>query len=282
MFNGGVTSAVTPAANTDRYWLTVLEGGATFDGAVTGVRLMTCGSVDADLPPVVTLNENCTVSNYGIVLTAWNEANVACRGETHQNGATVDCSTTVFDDLIYNRSMWALTQPRRGGYGRYVLDSGEFRAHANFHLSFLLSSSDSGTFEFVQNGGTFSVPKNFFFARATSGVKFTYTLNDGRFEFGGSLSCYEDRSLNFINLNGGTYVVNGSDIIKREALTLTTSGTVTFEVASGKTLKVGTQGRAAGVYSATQGPNVVKRVLDGDGELKILEGSDPGIVIKIR
>ena len=357
VFNGGVTSAVTPAANTDRYWLTVLEGGATFDGAVTGVRLMTCGSVDADLPPVITLNENCTVSNYGIVLTAWNEADVACRGETHQNGATVDCSTTVFDDLIYNRSMWALTQPRRGGYGRYVLDSGEFRAHASFHLSFLLSSSDAGTFEFVQNGGTFSVPKSFFFARATSGVKFTYTLNDGRFEFGGSLSCYEDRSLNFINLNGGTYVVNGSDIIKREALTLTTSGTVTFEVASGKTLtirndgigevslvktgegslvldgafdlngldvqggtltlkdkilpmldgtaalsvaktatlnldydgevafktlKVGNLGRAAGIYSATQGSNAVKRVLDGDGELRILEGSDPGTVITIH
>ena len=357
VFNGDVTSAVTPAANTDRYWLTVLEGGATFDGAVTGVRLMTCGSVDADLPPVITLNENCTVSNYGIVLTAWNEADVACRGETHQNGATVDCSTTVFDDLIYNRSMWALTRPCIGGYGRYVLDSGEFRAHASFHLSFLLSSADAGTFEFVQNGGTFSVPKSFFFARATNGVKLIYTLNDGRFEFGGSLSCYEDRSLSFINLNGGTYVVNGSDIIKREALTLTTSGTVTFEVASGKTLtirndgigevslvktgegslvldgafdlngldvqggtltlkdkilpmldgtaalsiaktatlnldhdeqatfktlKVGTQGRAAGVYSATQGPNVVKSVLEGSGAIQILEGSDLGIVIKIR
>ena len=152
-------------------------------------------------------------------------------------------------------------------------------------------------------------------------------------------------------------MVNGSDIIKREALTLTTSGTVTFEVASGKTLtirndgigevslvktgegslvldgafdlngldvqggtltlkdkilpmldgtaalsiaktatlnldhdeqatfktlKVGTQGRAAGVYSATQGPNVVKSVLEGNGAIQILEGSDPGIVIKIR
>ena len=54
------------------------------------------------------------------------------------------------------------------------------------------------------------------------------------------------------------------------------------EQATFKTLKVGTQGRAAGVYSATQGPNVVKSVLEGSGAIQILEGSDPGIVIKIR
>ena len=49
-----------------------------------------------------------------------------------------------------------------------------------------------------------------------------------------------------------------------------------------KTLKVGDRNRVAGVYSATQGPHAVKAVLDGDGELRILEGCDPGIVIKIR
>ena len=49
-----------------------------------------------------------------------------------------------------------------------------------------------------------------------------------------------------------------------------------------KTLKVGDRNRAAGVYSAEQGPNVVKNVLSGDGLLRILEGSDPGTIIKIR
>jgi hypothetical protein len=60
-------------------------------------------------------------------------------------------------------------------------------------------------------------------------------------------------------------------------LNLDYDGEVTF-----KTLKVGSLGRAAGVYSSAQGPNAVKRVLDGDGSLRILEGSNPGIVIKIR
>ena len=361
VFNGAVTSSGTPAADDDNYWLTVREGGATFDGAVTGVRLVTCGAIDGLGVPVITLKENCTVSNYGIVLTAWNaESTTACCGETHQEGATVDYSTTIFDDLINDRSNWALTQPRVGGYGRYVLDSGELRGHNSFHLSFVMASNGSlgGAFEFVQNGGTFIVPKNWMFSRVTSGVKFTYTLNNGRFEFGGYLAGYADPSLNIINLNGGTWAAGKSDIITREAFTLTTSGEVTFEIASGttltiaddsataasfvktgagslvldgafvlngldvqagsvtltdkmqtfansnatlsiaktgatlnldydgempfKTLKVGDRNRAAGVYSAEQGPNVVKNVLSGDGLLRILEGSDPGTVIKIQ
>ena len=247
VFNGAVTSAVEPAADADNYWITVTEGGATFDGAVTGVRLMTCGAIDANGTPVITLKENCTVSNYGIVLTAWNEANVACCGETHQEGATVDYSTTVFNDLIYNKSNWALTQPRSGGHGRYVLDSGELRGHSSFHLSFVFASGNAylGSFEFVQNGGTFVEPKDFMFSRVTSGVKFTYTLNGGRFEFGGSLAGYADPALNVLNLNGGTYAANGSDTIKRETFAFTTSGTVTFEVAPGKTLNIANDGTDA-------------------------------------
>ena len=268
VFNGGVTSAVTPAADTDSYWLTVTEGGATFDGAVTGIRLVTCGSIDANDPPVITLLQNCTVSNYGIILTAWNEANVACRGETHQKGATVDYSTTIFDDLINNRSTWSLTQPRSGGYGRYVLESGELRGHNSFHLSFVFASGDAykGSFEFVQNGGTFIEPKNFFFSRVTSGVKFTYTLNGGRFEFGGSLAGYTDPALNVLNLNGGTYVANGSDTIKREAFTLTTSGTVAFEVASGKTLNIADDGTdAVSIIKTGAGSLTLDGMFDLDG-----------------
>ena len=363
VFNGAVSGVAEPTAasdTTDPRWLTVQEGNATFDGAVTGVRLVTCGSVDANEPPVITLKENCTVRNYGIVLTAWNaESATACCGETHQEGATVDYSTTIFDDLINDRSNWALTQPRVGGYGRYVLDSGELCGHGSFHLSFVMASNGSlgGTFEFIQNGGTFSVPKDWMFARVTSGVKFTYTLNDGRFDFGGTLQAYANPSLNIINLNGGTWAAGKSDTIKREVFALTTSGEVTFEVGDGKTLtiaddsrsaasfvktgagslvldgalvlngldvqagsvtltdkmltfansdaalslargttlnldydgqmpfktlKVGNRGRAAGTYSAEQGPKAVKNVLAGTGTIQILEGSDPGIVIKIR
>ena len=362
VFNGAVSGVATPTASsdeTDPRWLTVTEGGATFDGAVQGVRLVTCGAIDANGTPVITLMENCTVSNYGIVLTAWNEANAACCGETHQKGATVDYSTTIFDDLIYNNSNWALTQPRSGGHGRYVLDSGELIGHNNFHLSFVFASGNEylGSFEFVQNGGTFTEPKNFMFSRVTSGVKFTYTLNGGRFEFGGYLAGFTAPTLNVINLNGGTYVADASDTIKRESFTLNTSGTVTFEVASGKTLTladdaaggvslvktgagsltlngvfdldgldvqsgtvtltdklqhvvdgaadlsvarsatlnldydgmatfktltVGGRECGAGIYSATQGRMSVRPLLGGDGALLILEGTDPGTVIRIR
>lgn len=255
VFNGAVTSSVTPAADDDNYWLTVREGGATFDNIVEGVRIMTCGVIDdANGTPVVTLKENCRVRNYGIVLTAWNaESATACCGETHQEGATVDYSTTIFGDLINDRSNWALTQPRVGGYGRYVLDSGELRGHNSFHLSFVMASNGSlgGTFELVQNGGTFILPQNWMFSRVTSGVKFTYTLNNGRFEFGGYLAGYANPALNIINLNGGTWAAGKSDTIKREVFALTTSGEVTFEVASGKTLSIQNDSGSAASFVKT-------------------------------
>ena len=360
VFNGAVSGVETPTAasdGTDPRWFTVTEGYATFDGAVQGVRLVTCGSVDAKDPPVITLKENCTVSHYGIVLTAWNEANVACRGETHQEGATVDYSTTIFDSMLYNRSNWALTQPRAGGFGRYVLDSGDLIGSSYFHLSFLFDASTFGEFEFVQNGGRFVVPKNFMFARRLDNVKVAYTLNDGRFEIGGYIGGVPDTSKNSINLNGGTYVANSSDTIMRESFTFAMSGTVTFEVASDmtltiandtadassivktgagtlvldgeialnsldvqvgtttltekslpaldgtadlsiaktatlnldydgtatfKTLQIGGRERGAGVYSAANGPKVVRDVLGGEGALRILEGHDPGTILIIR
>ena len=55
-----------------------------------------------------------------------------------------------------------------------------------------------------------------------------------------------------------------------------------LEDISGGTLKIGDRGRDAGVYSATQGPAAVSRVLTGDGELLILEGTEPGTIIYIR
>jgi hypothetical protein len=135
-------------------------------------------------------------------------------------------------------------------------------------LSFVFASGSDylGAFEFVQNGGTFIEPKNIMFSRVTSGVKFTYTLNGGRFEFGGSLAGYTDPTLNVLNLNGGTYAANGSDTIKREVFTLTTSGTVTFEVDSGKTLTLANDGTdAVSIIKTGAGSLTLDGMFDLDG-----------------
>ena len=359
VFNGSVSAAV---AATDGYWLTVQEGGATFAGAVTGVRLITCGTKTL---PVITLNEGCSVTDWAIVLTAWSEdGNVKnVMGETRQNGATVDYSAGVYEALRVNTSkkdLYPLSRPN-GGFGRYVLNSGTFNTGDGYKPTFFENAGDVGTFEFVQNGGMFLVKRSLFFGRDLKrGVKLTYTLNDGRIEFYDNVSGTH-RMYDFINLNGGTVVfkmANGTKFAEHQFFNVSVGGDVTFEngnaanivylandyegdgtitvnggrylfsgalnvaglnVAAGtvtldeivalaatgdtaltiaktgatldldydgqmtfKTLKVGTHGRAAGVYSATQGPAAVKRVLAGDGELRILEGSDPGIVIKIR
>ena len=362
VFNGGVTAAV---AATDGYWLTVEEGGATFDGAVTGVRLITCGTGKA---PVITLNEHCTVTDYALVLTAYTHDNSVANvlGETHQNGATVDYSAGVFETIRAStdgsKDIFPLTNPN-GGLGRYVLNSGTFRTSSDWKLSFMQNGGELGTFDFVQNGGEFYAKHQITFARTISKqLRISYTLNDGYAEFtrknnadyvAGTLN-----TMNFINFSGGTVVFSGvgnSNFAVRQYFTVSVGGDVTLSTANSvrfpndwsgegtvtfnggnyffsgglnvaglniaagtvtlgentalaatgdtalslaktgvtlnldyegqmpfKTLKVGDRSRASGVYSAAQGPNAVKRVLGGDGELRILEGSDPGIVIKIR
>ena len=360
VFNGGVTCSGSPAADNDTGWLTVTEGGAAFDGAVTGVRLITCGLKDAPDVPVITLKENCTVGNFAIILTAWSEGNAIANvtGETHQEGAIVDYTAGVFAGLV-NANMYPLSRPN-GGVGRYVIDSGTLRLTSPNALSasFFQKWDDAGTFELVQNGGTLIVSNNFYLVRNNKNVSNSYTLNGGRAEFCSVLSSYS-RMMGFVNLNGGTLKIgySGTSFCPRENLTLTVGGTVTVETPAGtsaviandgagevafvktgegslaldgafdmsgldvqdgtltltdrtlplldgtanlsidkaatlnlsydgratfKTLKVGDHSRAAGVYSAAQGPTAVRKVLDGDGELKILEGSDPGIVIMIH
>ena len=359
VFNGSVSAAV---AATDGYWLTVQEGGATFDGAVTGVRLITCGTKTL---PVITLNEHCTVSDWAIVLTAWSEGGAVknAMGETHQNGATVDCSAGVFEALLANTSskdLYPFSRPG-GGTGRYVLNSGTFTTSASYKLALFESTSDIGLFEFVQNGGTLIVKKSIFFARdLRNGVRLVYTLNGGRVEFYENVSGTH-RLYDFINFNGGTVVFkmgSGSKFADHQYFTMSVGGDVTFEngnaansvilsndyagdgsitfnggnyffsgelnvaglnidagtvtlrantalAATGETtlslartgttlnldydgqmpfkaLTFGGRERGAGVYSATQGPPSVSRVLTGDGELLILEGTGPGTIITIR
>ncbi len=363
VFNGGVTCSGAPAVDNDTCWLTVREGGATFDGAVTGVRLVTCGTKTL---PVITLNEHCTVTDFAVVLTAYSygnaEANVM--GETHQNGATVDYSAGVFEALrtstiASDKDMYPLSCPN-GGSGRYVLNSGTFKSSGSYKLTFFEDANVLGTFDFVQNGGTAQFMNQITFARTLNPrVHLAYTLNDGQVEF--RTVAGTQRSLDFINFNGGTVVFSGatgSSFAERQFFTVTVGGDVIFQMANAansvrfpndwtgdgtatfnggyfyfsgelnvgglnitnatvtlgantalaatgetvlsmartgatlnldydgqmpfKTLTIGGRGRGAGVYSATQGPSAVKRVLAGDGELLILEGTEPGTVIFIR
>ncbi len=366
VFNGGVTAAV---AATDGYWLTVQEGGATFDGAVTGVRLITCGTGKV---PVITLNEHCTVTDYALVLTAFTHDNSVkdVLGETRQNGATVDYSAGVFESIrtltdTKSKDIFPLTNPN-GGSGRYVLNSGTFRTSGDWKLSFMQDAGELGTFEFVQNGGEFYSQNQISFGRTLSkDLRIAFTINGGYAEFtrknnvdyvAGTLN-----TINFINFNGGTVAfsgLSGSNFAVRQFFTVTVGGDVTFQMvntansvrfpndwtgdgaatfnggyfyfggglnvgglnitnavvtlgantalaATGatalslartgatlnldydgqmpfKTLSISGRGRGTGVYSAEQGPESVRNVLAGDGELLILEGTEPGIVITFR
>ena len=230
VFNGAVSAPdgvdLTDSSN-DVYWLTVNHGSAEFDGAVTGVRIVTC-SGDGDTPLVV-LNENCTVSGHAIVLTAYSEDGSVrnCRGETHQNGAMIDYSLDQLPANIAKR--WTAVPMSRpfGGYGKYVLTSGEIKVGKNF--SFGANWDDTGTFDFIQDGGTLIADDNLAFARNTSGQMFTYVLNGGLINLKGSFTSY-DRSMARIVLNGGTiYCKSSTFVMKRESIDLEVNGDVTLE-----------------------------------------------------
>ena len=108
------------------------------------------------------------------------------------------------------------------------------------------------------------------------------TFNGGGFLFSGAVN------VSGLNVQTGSVTLGESaqraatggtvlTVSKTAALNLDYDGEMPF-----KTLKVGSHGRAAGVYSATQGPAAVRNVLHGNGKLLILEGSAPGSVLSIR
>lgn len=207
-FNGAVTCPATVekgASDSDVYWLTVKHGQAEFDGAVTGVRLITC-SGDGDVP-VIVLKSNCTVSDYAAVLTAYtSDKSVSnCRGETRQEGATVDYTTVPV--AWSSLSTGIPLSKMNGGFGRYVLNSGTF-GYAERAILFVQDWDDHGAFEFVQNGGTVKMSR-LFFARDTNGQTFSYVMNDGAIEVKNGFYGY-DCTMGTLALNGGKIVFAGS------------------------------------------------------------------------
>ena len=224
-FNGAVSAPdgvdLTVAAN-DVYWLTARHGTATFDGAVTGVRIMTASS-DGDIP-LVNLEANCTVSDYAMVLTAYTDGSAAVRGETHQNGAAVDYSTMPAA-IKETFKCYPISHPA-GGSGRYVLNSGTFLAASGF--SFMAASGDHGTFEFVQNGGTLDSKGNISFARNTDGLNLTYTINGGTLYLRTAPTSF-DRSMANVNFNGGeVYFCNNGLYLDTKLFNVKIGGDVTF------------------------------------------------------
>ena len=233
VFAGSVTcpaSVTKGAEGSDAYWLRINHGSADFDGAVTGVRLVCC-SGDGDMP-LVTLKANCMVSDYAAVLTAYSDDGFAtsCRGETRQEGATVDYTTV--PALLKDRPM-PLTSPQ-GGSGRYVLSSGTFIGpRRGTNLSFVRNYDDRGTFEFVQDGGTVRLYWDFLFARNSTGQDLTYTLNGGTLEMLFAQFLSYDRSLSHVNLNGGAVVLGDNfKQLESSAFDVSVGGDVTLKASA--------------------------------------------------
>jgi len=186
------------------------------------------------------------------------------------NTYTINGGRAELDSMLlsYSRTMGAVNL--NGGTMKIGYGGADFCPRENIALTV------GGTVTFETPSGTSAVIAN----DGAGEVAFVKTGDgslalDGAFDLtsldvqGGTLTL-TDRALPLLD---GTAALS---IAKGTTLNLDYDGQSTF-----KTLTVGRE-RGAGVYSAAQGPNAVKRVLDGDGSLRILEGSNPGTVITIR
>lgn len=208
-FNAAFGRAETADAGT----FAVVEGGAAFDGAISGVTVCGRGTDALEVNwPVITLCANCTaVIGDGCNVTpaysayATVTADSACYGKIVHNGAT-----------ITSAKGWDMMYPNGGG-AKYVLNSGSIDLGSN-NLSLQWKAADVAKFTFEQNGGTLTAAKLSLCRTWISSNKsecYQYILNGGTLNAWVSSADNEGRDPTHfadkirLELNGGTYNVSG-------------------------------------------------------------------------
>ena len=174
-----------------------------------------------------------------------------------------------------------------GGYLGGVPDTSKNSLSLNGG-TYVAKSSDTimrESFTFSMSGTvTFEVASNMMFTIANDAADASSIVKTGE----GTLVLDGEIALNGLDVQAGTVTLTDNvlpeldgtanlAIANKATLNLDYDGQATF-----KTLAVGGQERASGLYSETEGPRAVGKVLDGDGKLLILQGNGPGNVVIIR
>jgi autotransporter-associated beta strand protein len=239
-----VNGSITGASNGAGYYFLVMEGELEVNGTVRNSRLWASNN-DGFHEPRIIVGEHADIGSYASVHPGWNiDPNKSGdNGHAVQNGGTVDCNPPAYG---FAGTYYSFAQLSNGA-ASYTLNEGTlnlYRGHSN-----LFVAQGSGTFDFVQNGGTFTAYGLYLATASANGATTSYSLNGGTLVLQTYLY-YSGSGKTHLALNGGTVRSETSPTLFHSAIPVSLGGEVTF-----------TQSVAAAAL-------VVSNTIEGDGTIR--------------
>ena len=239
-----VNGSITGASNGAGYYFLVMEGELEVNGTVRNSRLWASNN-DGFHEPRIIVGEHADIGSYASVHPGWNiDPNKSGdNGHAVQNGGTVDCNPPAYG---FAGTYYSFAQLSNGA-ASYTLNEGTlnlYRGHSN-----LFVAQGSGTFDFVQNGGTFTAYGLYLATASANGATTSYSLNGGTLVLQTYLY-YSGSGKTHLALNGGTVRSETSPTLFHSAIPVSLGGEVTF-----------TQSVAAAAL-------VIRNTIDGDGTIR--------------
>ena len=239
-----LNGAVSGLSNDAGYYFVVLEGEMEVNGTVRNCRLWVSNN-DGIHEPRIIIGEHADIGSYASVHPAWKvDVNMSGdHGHAVQNGGVVDCNPPAygFAGRIFAFSHFS------GGTGSYTLNAGTlnlYRGYNNFLIEY-----GNGTFNFLQNGGTFNACRLYLAQEGANDTTSSYTLNGGTLVLSTRLIA-QGSGKTHVALNGGTVCSATSPVLFDSVIPVSLGGEVTF-----------TQSVAAAAL-------VVSNTIEGDGAIR--------------
>ena len=217
-----VNGSITGASNGAGYYFLVLEGEMEVNGTVRNSRLWASNN-DGIHEPRIIIGAQADIGSYSSVHPAWKVETEKSGDNGHavQNGGTVDCNPPAYG---FANRMFAFAH-FSGGVGSYTLNDGTLNLYRGFHNFFI--EYGTGTFNFLQKGGTFNTWGFFLSHAGANGATTSYTLNDGTLILQTRLFA-EGSGTTHMALNGGTVLSETSPVLFDQPIPITLGGEVTF------------------------------------------------------
>ena len=239
-----VNGSITGASNGAGYYFLVMEGELEVNGTVRNSRLWASNN-DGFHEPRIIVGEHADIGSYASVHPGWNIVpnKSGDNGHAVQNGGTVDCNPPAYG---FAGTYYSFAQLSNGA-ASYTLNEGTlnlYRGHSN-----LFVAQGSGTFDFVQNGGTFTAYGLYLATASANGATTSYSLNGGTLVLQTYLY-YSGSGKTHLALNGGTVRSETSPTLFHSAIPVSLGGEVTF-----------TQSVAAAAL-------VIRNTIEGDGTIR--------------
>ena len=217
-----VNGSVTGASNGAGYYFLVMEGEMEVNGTVRNSRLWASNNDGVHAPRII-IGEQADIGSYSSVHPAWKaETNKSGdNGHAVQNGGIVDCNPPAYG---FANRMFAFAH-FSGGVGSYTLNGGTlnlYRGYPNYLMEY-----GTGTFNFLQNGGTFNACGLYLAHHGADDTTTSYTLNGGTLVLPTRMS-KEGAGTTHVTLNGGKVQSETSPDLFDSQIPVTLGGEVTF------------------------------------------------------